>query len=253
MGLRDVAGLGEQHGHRVLRGRHDVRLRGVDHHHPALRGRGDVDVVEPDARPADHHQARRVSQHVRRHLGGGADDQGVDIGQLDHERIGVEVEPHVHLMAGAPEQVQSTVGDLFRHEDAGHRAIVVGGPALDQCTTRERSVHRRPRVSPGTPAHPADTTAHGRVPSCHRPPHRVGKTRPRDGARTGRATAAVPFGRRGDLDRGPGRRPPGTAGPARGDDPSATARRRPPRCCCRARRRGGRRSPASRCPRTTAA
>ena len=59
VGLRDVAGLGQQEGHGVLGGGEDVGLRGVDDHHPAAGGGGHVDVVEPDAGPADHHQVGR--------------------------------------------------------------------------------------------------------------------------------------------------------------------------------------------------
>ena len=56
VGLRDVAGLGEEQRHRVLGGGEDVRLRGVHHHH-ALGGGGlGVDVVEPDPGPPDHHE-----------------------------------------------------------------------------------------------------------------------------------------------------------------------------------------------------
>ena len=61
VGLRHVARLGEQQRHRVLGGRDDVALRGVDDHHAPRRGGVDVDVVEPDAGPADDQQvaARR--------------------------------------------------------------------------------------------------------------------------------------------------------------------------------------------------
>ena len=68
VGLGDVAGLGEQQRHRVLRGRQHVRLGRVDHHHAALGGRGDVDVVEPDAGAADDDQ-----------LGAGFEDLGGDL------------------------------------------------------------------------------------------------------------------------------------------------------------------------------
>ncbi len=40
-----------------------------------------------------------------------------------------EVELEVHLVAGGPEPVETSVGDLLRHEDAGHGASLVGSPA----------------------------------------------------------------------------------------------------------------------------
>ena len=59
VGLRDVARLREQQRHRVLGRREDVRLRRVHDHHAAARRLGDVDVVEPDAGPADDDEIGR--------------------------------------------------------------------------------------------------------------------------------------------------------------------------------------------------
>ena len=67
VGLRDVAGLGQQQRHRVLGGRDDVALRGVDDHHAAPGGGVDVDVVEPDAGPADDDQVGAGGQHLVGH------------------------------------------------------------------------------------------------------------------------------------------------------------------------------------------
>ena len=64
VGLRHVAGLGEQQRHRVLGGRDDVALRGVDDHHAAAGGGVDVDVVEADAGPADDEQVAAGGEHV---------------------------------------------------------------------------------------------------------------------------------------------------------------------------------------------
>src|SRR5207302_89792 len=55
--LRDVAGERQQEPDRVLRRRDDRRLRRVRDDDPAPRRRLDVDVVDPDARAADHLQA----------------------------------------------------------------------------------------------------------------------------------------------------------------------------------------------------
>ena len=58
--LRHVARDGQQQRDRVLGRRDDVRLRRVADEDAAAGGRGDVDVVDADARPADHAQARGV-------------------------------------------------------------------------------------------------------------------------------------------------------------------------------------------------
>ena len=75
MRLRNVASLGKQQRHRVLGRGDDVALRCVDNHHAAPRRCGDIDVVEPDAGPADHQQLVGMFQHLRRHLSGRADDR----------------------------------------------------------------------------------------------------------------------------------------------------------------------------------
>ena len=77
VGLGDVAGLGQEQRHGVLGRRDDVGLRGV-HHHDARGGGGvDVDVVEPDAGPADDDQLGAGLEHLGGDVGGRADDQGV--------------------------------------------------------------------------------------------------------------------------------------------------------------------------------
>jgi hypothetical protein len=120
MGLGDVAGLGEEHRHRVLGRRHDVRLRRVHDHHAAL-GRGShVDVVEPDAGAAHHHQLGCGGEHLAGHLGRGTDDQRVRVGDGAEQRLGREPELHVDVVAGAAQQVEAAVGDLLGHQDSCH-------------------------------------------------------------------------------------------------------------------------------------
>ena len=75
VGLRDVAGLGQQESHGVLGGREDVRLGCVDHHHPSSGGRGHVDVVETDPGPADDHEVGTGFDQVTGHLGRRPDDE----------------------------------------------------------------------------------------------------------------------------------------------------------------------------------
>jgi hypothetical protein len=128
VGLGDVAGLGQQHRHRVLGRGEDVRLRCVHHHH-ALGGGGiDVDVVEPDPGPTHHDQVTARGQHVGGHGGGRADDQGVGAPHGLDEGFGVEVELEVHLVPGGAQAVQSAVGDLLGHEDASHVRTSLVGP-----------------------------------------------------------------------------------------------------------------------------
>ncbi len=78
VGLGDVAGLGEQQGHRLLGGREDVRLRGVDHHHAPLRSpRATSTLSSPmPARPTTTSEvAGRLSTSAV-DLRGRADDRG---------------------------------------------------------------------------------------------------------------------------------------------------------------------------------
>ena len=77
MSLRDVAGLSEEQGDRVLGGREDVRLRGVDDEDAVPRGRLDVDVVEADAGPPHHLQVLGPLEEVCIDLRCRANDQGV--------------------------------------------------------------------------------------------------------------------------------------------------------------------------------
>ena len=64
VGGGDVAGLGQQQGHRVLGGRQHVGLRGVDDHHALAGGGLGVDVVEADAGPADDDQVGARLEHL---------------------------------------------------------------------------------------------------------------------------------------------------------------------------------------------
>ena len=64
--LRDVARERDEEADRVLGGGDDRRLRRVRDDDPAPRRRVDVDVVDADARAADHLQARRRARSGRR-------------------------------------------------------------------------------------------------------------------------------------------------------------------------------------------
>ena len=128
VGLGDVAGLGHQHGEGVLGRGEDVRLRRVDHHHPAGGRHRHVDVVEPDAGPADHHQVGARRQHVRGDLGGGPHDQRVRAGDGREQLGGGKAQTDVDLVAGVAEAIEPDLRDLLRDQDASHALSVEAGP-----------------------------------------------------------------------------------------------------------------------------
>ena len=83
IGRGNLPGAGEEHGDRML-GRGDrIPERGVHHDDAGGGRRGDVDVVDADAGAADHAQPSvRGGDHLRRHLGGGADGEPIEL--ADH-------------------------------------------------------------------------------------------------------------------------------------------------------------------------
>ncbi len=121
VGLRHVAGLGEQQRDGVLRRRQHVGLRRVHDHDAAAGGRLDVDVVEADAGAPDDDE-----------LVGRLEDLGGDLrGAADHERrrtphrveqlLGREPETDVDLEPGAAHGLEPAVGELLADQDALHR------------------------------------------------------------------------------------------------------------------------------------
>ena len=77
MCLGDVPAEREQHRHRVLGGRHDVRRRRVDDEDAARRGRIDVDVVEADASASDDAKTISGVDELRCHCSAAAGDERV--------------------------------------------------------------------------------------------------------------------------------------------------------------------------------
>ena len=124
VGLGDVAGLGQQQGHGVLGRREDVGLRRVDHHHAAAGGGSHVDVVEADAGPAHHHEVGAGLEHLGRHLGRGADDEGVGAGHHLEQLGRRQAQPLVDLVPGLAQPRQATLGQLLGHQDPAHRPMV---------------------------------------------------------------------------------------------------------------------------------
>ena len=122
VGLRHVAGLGEQQRDGVLRRRQHVGLRRVHHHDAAARGRLDVDVVEADAGPADDDQLVGGFEHLGGDLGRAADHQRRRAPDRVEELLGSESEAHVDLEPGAAHGLEPAVGELFGDQHALHRA-----------------------------------------------------------------------------------------------------------------------------------
>jgi len=123
VGLRHVAGLGQQQRHGVLGGRDDIRLRRIHHHHPTPCRGLDVDVVEADTCAADHDQIVRRLEHLGRDLSCGADDQRVSADDVGQQLI--EIELDIDHVAGATKPIEATIGDFFGHQDTRHAIILV--------------------------------------------------------------------------------------------------------------------------------
>ena len=120
-GLRDVAGLREQHAPWCARRcRQHVRLRRVDDHHAAARWRRDVDVVDPDAGPADDHQVVTGFEHLGGDLRGAADHERGRAAHRFEQFVGREPEPDVDVEAGAAHGVEAAVGEPFGDEHPLH-------------------------------------------------------------------------------------------------------------------------------------
>ena len=107
----------------MLGGGDDRRLRRVRDDDPAPRRRLDVDVVDADARAADHLQALGPLDQIGGELRRGADDDRVVAADDLLERaLGVDVD-----LEALAEQVDAGRGDLFADEDSrGHvRRVLV--------------------------------------------------------------------------------------------------------------------------------
>ena len=111
---------------------------------PRVGGGVDVDVVEPDAGPADDEQVGAGGEHLVGDRGRRADDQGVGADDRLEQLLGGQPALHVDLVAGGAEAVQPAVGDLFGDEDAGHRTTCLP-PPLRRHQRVEHKAHRPTR------------------------------------------------------------------------------------------------------------
>src|SRR5262249_25676169 len=107
VGLRNLPRQREHQGDRVL-GRGDrVAERRVHHDDAAGGRRRDVDIVDPDAGPADHLEAFRLVENLPRDLGGRANRQAIEAVDDGGEALLVlaEVRLEIHLEAAILEDL----------------------------------------------------------------------------------------------------------------------------------------------------
>ena len=95
-----------------------------------------VDVVDPHAAAADHLQVRAGVDQVLTHLGGGADDDNVEVVELGHQLVLGNVVGD-NLVAGGFELGLTVGGDAVVGENADHWGCVWGGAKV---TVRAYSV-----------------------------------------------------------------------------------------------------------------
>ena len=134
VGLRDVAGAGEDQTAGQLGGGHDVGGRGVDDHHAGLGGGGDVDVVQADAGAGDDLELLRRGDGLGVDLGGGADQDRVHVGDGGEQlgpvcSVGVpDLEVRAQRVDGGGRQLFSDEYDRFRAHVSPHRTNADGRP-----------------------------------------------------------------------------------------------------------------------------
>jgi hypothetical protein len=82
-------------------------LRRVGHDHAPLRGRLHVHVVHPHAGAPDGLQALGAVEQVRVELGGGADQDAVELADATLELVLVPVRADLDLEAGVAQQLDA--------------------------------------------------------------------------------------------------------------------------------------------------
>ena len=123
---RHVTGEGQQQRESVLDRRDGVAGRGVEHRHPTAGGRRHVDVVDPDAGPADHLEARRGLQQLGRNARPAAHDPALHIGYRLVQAITLERSVDLHLETPAREQVDRLRIDLVADQNFHWPALTPG-------------------------------------------------------------------------------------------------------------------------------
>ena len=117
-GRRDVAGGREHQRDRELGGGDDVGGRRVDDHDAGLGGGLDVDVVEADAGAGDDLQLRGRREGLGVDLGGGADEDRVDVGD-GRQQLGAVGAVAVRISKSGPRASTVAGRQLFGDEYDG--------------------------------------------------------------------------------------------------------------------------------------
>jgi D-3-phosphoglycerate dehydrogenase len=134
VGLRDVAGGGDEQAAGELGGGDDVGGRGVDDHHAGLGGGGDVDVVQAHTGAGDDLQLLGRGDGLGVHLGGGADEDGVDVGDRGQQLrpVGAVDVPDLEVRAErvhrGGRQLFGDEYDRFRAHVGPHKSSADGRP-----------------------------------------------------------------------------------------------------------------------------
>lgn len=134
VGLRDVAGGGDEQTAGELGGGDDVGGRGVHDHHAGLGGGGDVDVVETDTGARDDLQLLGGGDRLGVHLGGGADEDRVDVDDRG-EQLGAvgavdvpDLEVRTERVHRGGRQLFGDEYDRFRAHVGPHKSSADGRP-----------------------------------------------------------------------------------------------------------------------------
>ena len=101
-------------GDRIAEGR-------VHHHHATRRGSRNIDIVDPDAGPANDLEIGCRRQNILSHLGGGTDSEAVIIADDGREFLWREARLHIDLDAALNEDVGSAGAELVTDQNFRHR------------------------------------------------------------------------------------------------------------------------------------
>src|SRR5439155_10370472 len=137
VGLRNVACQRDEQANRVLGGRDDRGLGRIRHDDAAPRGGVDVDVVDPDARPADHLQPIRALDQVRGQLRRRSDHDCV----VGPDRVGkIRVAVDVDLEASVAQKADAGLRDRFADEDLAQTGVRSAQASSARVTATPRSM-----------------------------------------------------------------------------------------------------------------
>ncbi len=120
VGLGQLAGEREHQRDRMLGGGDRVAEGGVHDDHAARRGSGNIDIIDPDARAADHLQPGRGVEDRLGDLGRAADREPVIVADDRGELVGGLAGDFVHLDPALAEDFGGLGVHFVADEDFGH-------------------------------------------------------------------------------------------------------------------------------------